>query len=91
MDIPKETDDDDIVKYKRQGRKLCLNYQVWHENNPNPTQEEAKALIKIAQKLIETATDYVDNIPYWIKRTTTHKLKEHQEYLDTGTDAQEEE
>ena len=41
MIIPKETDDDDIVKYKRQGRKLCLNYQVWHENNPNPTEEEA--------------------------------------------------
>ena len=90
--IPNDIDADNrILKYKRQGRKLCLNYQVWHENNPNPTQEEAKTLIKIAQKLVETATDYVDNIPYWIKRTTTHKLKEHQAYLDTGTDAQDEE
>ena len=52
MIIPKETDDDDIVKYKRQGRKLCLNYQVWHENNPNPTEEEANQLIAIAEKYL---------------------------------------
>ncbi len=67
MIIPKETDDDDIVKYKRQGRKLCLNYQVWHENNPNPTEEDANQLIAIAEKLVETSRAYKDNIKYWVK------------------------
>ena len=91
MIIPKETDDDDIVKYKRHGRKLCLNYQVWHENNPNPTEEEANQLIAIAEKLVETSRAYKDNIKYWVKHTYTHKLKEHKEYLDTGISAEEEE
>tara|TARA_R100001594_G_scaffold97378_1_gene131657 strand:- start:556 stop:828 length:273 start_codon:yes stop_codon:yes gene_type:complete len=82
MQIPKETDDEGIVKFKRQGRKLALNYQVWHENNPTPTEQEADQLIAIAEKLVETSYAFKDNIKYWVKHTTTLQLKEHQDYLE---------
>ena len=89
--IPKETDDDEIVKYKRMVRKSFINGLAWLENNPNSTEEETDELIAIADKAGADARIYKENKKYWVKHTYIHKLKEHQEYLDTGTDAQEEE
>jgi len=82
MQIPKETDDEDIVKFKRMNRKCALNLMVWHENNPNPTEQEADQLIAIAEKILETSFAFKENIKYWVKHTTTLQLKEHQNYLE---------
>ena len=82
MIIPKETDDEGIVKFKRMNRKCALNLMVWHENNPNPTEQEADQLIAIAEKILETSRAFKDNIKYWVKHTTTLQLKEHQDYLE---------
>ena len=54
MQIPKETDDDGIIKFKRMIRKCALNLMVWHENNPNPTEQDADQQIAIAEKILET-------------------------------------
>lgn len=91
MDIPKETNDDEIIKYKRMVRKSFINGLAWLENNPNSTEEETNELIAIADKAATDARTYKDNKKYWIKHTYIHKLKEHQAYLDKGTDAQDEE
>ena len=81
MQIPKETDDDGIIKFKRMIRKCALNLMVWHENNPNPTEQEADQQIAIAEKILENCFSFKENIKYWVKHTTTLKLKEHQEHL----------
>ena len=81
MQIPKETDDEDIVKFKRMNRKCALNLMVWHENNSSPTEQDADQLDAIAEKILETSRAFKENIKYWIKHTTTLKLKEHQEHL----------
>ena len=81
MQIPKETDDDGIIKFKRMIRKCALNLMVWHENNSSPTEQDADQLVAIAEKILETSRAFKENIKYWVKHTSTHQLKEHQEYL----------
>ena len=96
MIIPKETDADNrILKYKRMIRICALNIQVWLENNSNPTEEDMVMLKALQAKLKDSIYYYEENIKNWEKHTTTLELPqpvlEHQAYLETGTDAQEEE
>ena len=96
MIIPKETDGDNkIIKFKRMIRKCALNIIVWLENNPNPTEEDMIMLKGLQAKLKDSIYYYEENIKNWEKHTTTLVLPqpvlEHQAYLETGTDAQEEE
>ena len=96
MIIPKETDGDNkIIKYKRMIRKCALNIIVWLENNTNPTEEDMIMLKGLQAKLKDSIYYYEENIKNCEKHTTTLELPqpvlEHQEYLKTGTDAQEEE
>jgi len=96
MIIPKETDGDNkIIKYKRMIRKCALNIIVWLENNTNPTEEDMIMLKGLQAKLKDSIYYYEENIKNWEKHTMTIDLPqpvlEHQEYLDRGTDAQDEE
>jgi len=96
MIIPKETDGDNkIIKYKRMIRKCALNIIVWLENNTNPTEEDMIMLKGLQAKLKDSIYYYEENIKNWEKHTTTLELPqpvlEHQEYLKTGIDAQQEE
>ena len=94
--IPNDTDaDNKILKYKRMIRKCALNIQVWLENNSNPTEEDMGMLKGLQAKLRDSILYYEENIKNWEKHTTTlilpQPVLEHQEYLKTGTDAQQEE
>ena len=96
MIIPKETDADNrILKYKRMIRKCAINILSWLENNSNPTEEDMVMLKALQAKLRDSILYYEENIKNWEKHTTTLELPqpvlEHQAYLETGTDAQEEE
>ena len=96
MIIPKDTDADNrILKYKRMIRKSAINILAWLENNPSPTEEDMIMLKGLQAKLKDSIYYYEENIKNWEKHTTTIDLPqpvlEHQAYLETGTDAQEEE
>ena len=96
MIIPKETDGDNkIIKYKRMIRKCALNIIVWLENNTTPTEEDMIMLKGLQAKLKDSIYYYEENIKNWEKHTMTIELTqpvlEHQEYLKTGTAAQQEE
>ena len=94
--IPNDTDSDNrILKYKRMIRKSAINILAWLENNPNPTEEDMLMLKGLQGKLKNSIFYYSENIQDWEKHTTTIDLpqpvSEHQEYLDTGTSAEEDE
>ena len=63
--------------------------------NPNPTEEDMLMLKGLQGKLKNSIFYYSENIQDWEKHTTTIDLPqpvlEHQEYLDTGTSAEEDE
>ena len=94
--IPNDTDADNrILKYKRMIRKSAINILAWLENNPNPTEEQLKKLRELKGEINDRIFYYCENIKDWEKHTTTLELPqpvlEHQEYLKTGIDAQQEE
>ncbi len=94
--IPKDTDGDNkILKYKRIIRKSAINILAWLENNPNPSEEGIGMLKALQSKLKDSIFYYAEHIKDWEKHTTTIELPEpvikQQEYLETGTSAEEEE
>ena len=96
MIIPKETDGGNkIIKFKRMIRKCALNIIVWLENNPNPNEEDMVMLKGLQAKLRDSIYYYDENIKNWEKHTTTIELPqpvlEHQAYLETSIDVQDEE
>ena len=68
--------DNKIVKYKGYIRKSAINILAWLENNPNPTQENAKELLELRGKMKDAIFNYFDNIKDWEKHTTTLPLDE---------------
>ena len=79
-----------VVKYRTQIRKCCINIQAWQENNPNPSDEEAKELDVLGGRLKDAIFYYREHIRQgnWVKHSFVSEpidesmLIEHNEWLD---------